>query len=188
MALASKAQVQNMIVYRSDGSTIRCDVETVDSVVFEAVPKWSNRSKEAQNLLTYLEENVGQKILTGTHACVNYNINEAKWVFKHTRKYPAINTFDFIHDIHSSSSGWINYASNTIWQNWANAGGIVSAMWHWNMLTNDSTDWKILNNGISLMRSIATQMTMLNRAPRMVTMCDVRRICASSASCWKFLT
>ncbi len=141
MALASKAQVQNMIVYRSDGSTIRCDVETVDSVAFEAVPKWSNRSREAQNLLSYLEENVGQKILTGTHACVNYNINEAKWVFKHTRKYPAINTFDFIHDIHSSSNGWINYASNTIWQNWANAGGIVSAMWHWNMLTNDSTDW-----------------------------------------------
>ncbi|MBQ9293429.1 MAG: hypothetical protein IJ219_00690 [Bacteroidaceae bacterium] len=141
MALASKAQVQNMIVYRCDGSTIRCDVETVDSVAFEAVPKWSNRSKEAQNLLTYLEENVGKKILTGTHACVNYNTNEAEWVYKYTGKYPAINTIDFIHDIHSSSGGWINYSNATLWRNWTRAGGIMSAMWHWNMPTNDGSDW-----------------------------------------------
>lgn len=141
MPLAAKAQVQNMIVYKCDGTTIRCDVETVDSIAFKAVPKWSNRSREAQTLLSYLEENVGKKILTGTHACVNYNINEAKWVYKHTGKYPAINTFDFIHDIYSSPGGWINYSSNTVWKNWSNAGGIVSAMWHWNMPSNDSTDW-----------------------------------------------
>ncbi|MBR5052616.1 MAG: beta-mannosidase, partial [Bacteroidaceae bacterium] len=104
-------------------------------------PKWSKRSLEAQNLLTYLEENVGQKILTGTHACVNYNTNEADWVYKHTGKYPAINTIDYIHDIYSSSGGWINYANTTLWRNWTNNGGIMSAMWHWNMPTNDGNDW-----------------------------------------------
>ena len=97
--LSAKAQVQNMIVYKADGSAVRFDVETVDSIAFEQVPKWGKRSLEAQNLLTYLEDNVGQKILTGTHACVNYNTNEADWVYKHTGKYPAINTIDFIHDI-----------------------------------------------------------------------------------------
>ena len=141
IVLAAKAQVQNMIVYKADGTAVRFDVETVDSVAFEQVPKWSKRSQEAQNLLTYLEENVGQKILTGTHACVNYNTNEADWVYKHTGKYPAINTIDYIHDIYSSSGGWINYANATLWRNWTNKGGIMSAMWHWNMPTNDGTGW-----------------------------------------------
>ena len=139
--LAVKSQVRNMVVHKADGSTIRIDVECVDSIDFEEVPKWRDRSVEAQKLLAYLEENVGQKILTGTHACVNYNTNEADWVYKHTGKYPAINTIDFIHDIYSSSGGWINYASSTTWRNWTNKGGIMSAMWHWNMITNDSTEY-----------------------------------------------
>ena len=139
--LATKAQVQNMVVHKADGSLVRYNVEIVDSITFEEIPKWSNRSVEALNLLTYLEENVGQKILTGTHACVNYNTNEADWVHKHTGKYPAINTFDFIHDIYSTSGGWINYSSSTIWRNWTSKGGIMSAMWHWNMPTNDGSDW-----------------------------------------------
>lgn len=139
--LATKAQVQNMVVHKADGSVVRYNVESVDSITFEEIPKWSNRSVEAQNLLTYLEENVGQKILTGTHACVDYNTNEADWIHKHTGKYPAINTFDFIHDIYSTSGGWINYSSSTIWRNWTSKGGIMSAMWHWNMPTNDGSDW-----------------------------------------------
>ena len=140
-ALTAKAQVENMVVYKADGSTIRIDVSGVDSVAFEQVAKWGNRSQEAQNLLSYLEENVGQKILTGTHACVNYNTNEADWVYQHTGKYPAINTIDFIHDIYSSSNSWINYTSANVWRNWTNNGGIMSAMWHWNMPTNDGNDW-----------------------------------------------
>ena len=130
-----------MVVHKADGTAIRFDVEGVDSITFEQIDKWSNRSLEAQNLLSYLEENVGQKILTGTHACVNYNTNEADWVYKHTGKYPAINTIDFIHDIYSSTSGWINYSSTTLLNNWSSRGGIVSAMWHWNMPANNGTDW-----------------------------------------------
>ena len=132
-ALSAGAQVRNMTVYKADGTTVRYDVEGVDSIAFDEIPKWSNRSQEAQKLLAYLEENVGKKILTGTHACVDYNTNEADWVYKHTGKYPAINTIDYIHDIYSSSSSWINYASTTLWRSWTNKGGIMSAMWHWNM-------------------------------------------------------
>lgn len=141
IAFSAKAQVQNMVVHKADGTAIRFDVEGVDSITFEQIDKWSNRSLEAQNLLAYLEENVGQKILTGTHACVNYNTNEADWVYKHTGKYPAINTIDFIHDIYSSTSGWINYSSTTLLNNWSSRGGIISAMWHWNMPANNGTDW-----------------------------------------------
>ena len=130
-----------MLIHKADGGTLRMEVGGVDSVTFEQVPKWAGRSAEAQLLLTYLEENVGKKILTGTHACVNYNTNEADWIYKHTGKYPAINTIDFIHDIYSSSGGWINYSNTTLWRRWTRAGGIMSAMWHWNMLANDSTDW-----------------------------------------------
>lgn len=140
-AFTAYAQVQNIVVYKDDGSITRIDVENVDSIAFEAVPKWSNRSKEAQDLLTYLEENVGQKILTGTHACVNYNTNEADWVYKHTRKYPAINTIDYIHDIFSASDSWINYSNSTLWRNWTSKGGIMSAMWHWNMPNNEGSDY-----------------------------------------------
>ncbi len=141
--LSAKGQVQNMAIYKADGSVVRIDIGTVDSVAFEQVPKWSKRSQEAQNLLAYLEENVGKKILTGTHACVNYNTKEADWVYKHTGKYPAINTIDYIHDIYSSTSSgsWINYANATLWRSWTNKGGIMSAMWHWNMPTNDGEDY-----------------------------------------------
>lgn len=141
VALMLNAQVQNIVVCKSDGTTVRFDVSSIDSIAFEQIPKWSNRSQEARNLLAYLEENVGKKILTGTHACVNYNTNEADWVYKHTGKYPAINTIDYIHDIYSASGSWINYSNATLWRNWTGKGGIMSAMWHWNMPANNGTDY-----------------------------------------------
>ena len=139
--LTAKAQVQNIVVNRTDGSSISYDTGNVESITFRQIPKWGNRSEEARNLLAYLEENVGKKILTGTHACVNYNTNEADWVYQHTGKYPAINTIDFIHDIYSSSGGWINYSSTTLWRSWTSKGGIMSAMWHWNMPANNGSDY-----------------------------------------------
>ena len=139
--LTAKAQVQNIVVNRTDGSSISYDTGNVESITFRQISKWGNRSEEARNLLAYLEENVGKKILTGTHACVNYNTNEADWVYQHTGKYPAINTIDFIHDIYSSSGGWINYSSTTLWRSWTSKGGIMSAMWHWNMPANNGSDY-----------------------------------------------
>ena len=42
------------------------------------------RSPEAQALLDYLESINGKKMLSGTMANLNWNINEAQWVHKHT--------------------------------------------------------------------------------------------------------
>ncbi len=99
--------------------------------------KWPNRSESARKLLTYMADNTGMKILTGVHACVNYNTNEADWVYHHTGKYPAINTIDFIHDIYSNAGGWIDYDNQTLWKDWTKECGLIAAMWHWNMPTND---------------------------------------------------
>ena len=106
-----------------------------------AIAKWENRSKTAANLLSYMEDNVGKKMLTGVHASVNYNTYEADWVNAHTGKYPAINCIDFIHDIYSSKNGWIDYDNTNIALSWVNNGGIMAAMWHWGMPTNDGSTY-----------------------------------------------
>ena len=134
-------QTTHLVVHKSDGTVVRYKTSDIDSICFEEIPRWANRSAEARNLLTYLADNEGQKMLTGVHACVNYNTNEADWVYKHTGKYPAINTIDFIHDVYSSSGGWVDYGNTTTWRNWTNKRGIMSAMWHWGMLTNDGSTY-----------------------------------------------
>lgn len=141
LCIQTTAQVQNMVLHKTDGSAIRYEVAELDSIDFEVVPKWNNRSSEARKLLTYLEENTGKKMLTGVHACVNYNTNEADWVYKHTGFYPAINCIDFIHDIYSGTGSWINYGNSTVWRSWVNKNGVLAAMWHWNMPTNDGNSY-----------------------------------------------
>ena len=134
-------EVNTMSVHLSDGRVINYDISRIDSVTFVDIPRWSNRSPEARKLLAYMADNVGKQMLTGVHASVNYNTHEADWVYKHTGKYPAINCIDYIHDIYSSSDGWIDYGNQTIWRGWTNKRGIMAALWHWNMPTNDGKSY-----------------------------------------------
>ena len=97
-------------------------------------------SAEAETLLKCFREIYGEKTISGITANVNWNINEAKWVFQHTGKWPAINFFDFIH-LPFSPANWIDYTNVTEVVNWYKNGGVVGCMWHWNMPTNDGTDW-----------------------------------------------
>ena len=97
-------------------------------------------SAEAETLLQCFREIYGEKTISGITANVNWNINEAKWVFQHTGKWPAINYFDFIH-LPFSPANWIDYTNVTEVVNWYKNGGVVGCMWHWNMPTNDGTDW-----------------------------------------------
>ena len=91
-----------------------------------------NPSKEAQNLMDFLTGIYGEKTISGTIAKVNWNTDEADWVFNQTGKYPALNCFDFIHHIFSPSD-WINYENTEVVEKWWKNSGIVSAMWHWNV-------------------------------------------------------
>ena len=99
------------------------------------------RSPEATRLLDYLKNIYGTKTLSGACANVNWNTYEAQWVHKHTGKWPAINCFDFIHLPFSQPGGWIDYSNIKVVEDWHNAGGIVSIMWHWNVPANNGNDW-----------------------------------------------
>ncbi|GHT63548.1 hypothetical protein AGMMS50239_19720 [Bacteroidia bacterium] len=93
-----------------------------------------NPSSEAVRLYDFLKANFGKKIISGTVANVSWNTNEAEWVHQHTGKYPALNCFDYIFLFASSpGSGWIDYGDTKVVEDWRNAGGIVSCMWHWNV-------------------------------------------------------
>ena len=92
-------------------------------------------SAEAEALLQCFREIYGEKTISGTIANVNWNINEAKWVYQHTGQWPALNFFDFIH-LPFSPANWIDYSNVTEVVNWHKNGGIVGCMWHWNMPTN----------------------------------------------------
>ena len=101
----------------------------------------SLRSTEAEQLLLCLKNIEGQKTLSGTMACVNWNLNEAKWVHQHTGKWPALNGFDYIHHPFSSKGGWIDYTNIDEVVEWNSEGGVVSIMWHWNVPANKSGEY-----------------------------------------------
>jgi Beta-mannanase len=92
-------------------------------------------SPEAQNVMNFLKQTYGIKTISGTMANVNWNTDEADWVYAQTEKYPALNCFDFIHHIFSPSN-WIDYSNTSVVENWWKAGGLVAAMWHWNVPAN----------------------------------------------------
>ena len=91
----------------------------------------SSATSEAKALYQTLLANYGQKILSSTMADVNWNNKNAEQVYQWTGKYPAINCYDFIHLPYDGS--WINYSDMTPVTDWHNGGGIVAAMWHWNV-------------------------------------------------------
>ncbi|MEN6588771.1 MAG: glycosyl hydrolase [Proteiniphilum sp.] len=96
-------------------------------------------SSQAEKLLQYLLEQEGKATLSGTMANVAWNINEAEWVHQHTGKWPAINCFDYIHLQHSPAN-WIDYGNTTVAEEWWNNGGLVFAMWHWNVPANNGEE------------------------------------------------
>lgn len=89
---------------------------------------------EAQKVYDFLVETYEQKTISGTMAQVNWNTDEAVQVNAWTGKYPALNCFDYIHLYESGSgSSWIDYGDITPVQEWWDNGGLVAAMWHWNV-------------------------------------------------------
>ncbi|MBO7137212.1 MAG: beta-mannosidase [Bacteroidaceae bacterium] len=103
-----------------------------------------NATQEAKHVFAILNYLYGERIVSGTVANVNWNIKEAQNVYKWTKRYPALNVFDFI-QIYASKdvnpNGWIDYSNISVVSSWWNQGGLVGAMWHWNVPTNDGTGW-----------------------------------------------
>lgn len=91
-----------------------------------------NPSKQAVKVFNYLHEIHGKKTLSAAMANVNWNTNEAQWVYKQTGKYPAMNTFDYMH-LYTSPCSWIDYTNISVVEDWWRNRGLVMAAWHWNV-------------------------------------------------------
>ena len=92
---------------------------------------------EAKRLYKYLRLNYGVKTISSVIANVSWNNDVAEQIHTATGKYPAMNCYDFIH----IGQGWINYDDITPVTTWADAGGLVSLMWHfWVPKSEGSSD------------------------------------------------
>ena len=91
-------------------------------------------SAKAVKLYNYLLDNFETKSLSAMMADVAWNTEMSEKVYGWTGKYPAINCFDYVH-LPASVAGadWINYGDITPVKDWSDKGGIVAAMWHWNV-------------------------------------------------------
>jgi len=109
----------------------------------------TNPSPEAVKVYNFLRDNFGVQTVSGSMANVNWNINEAEWVYKHTGKYPALNCFDYVH----LYANWIDYTNTSVVEDWWNNNGLVAAMWHWNVPVEEgSTEYAFYaeNNNFSI--------------------------------------
>lgn len=91
-------------------------------------------SAKAVKLYNYLLDNFETKTLSAMMANVAWNTEMSEKVYGWTGKYPAINCFAYVH-LPASVAGadWINYGDITPVKDWSDKGGIVAAMWHWNV-------------------------------------------------------
>lgn len=91
-------------------------------------------SAKAVKLYNYLLDNFETKTFSAMMANVAWNTEMSEKVYGWTGKYPAINCFDYVH-LPASVAGadWINYGDITPVKDWSDKGGIVAAMWHWNV-------------------------------------------------------
>ena len=104
----------------------------------------NDASEEAKKVYNVLKDLYGKKIVSGVVANVDWNTKEAENVYGWTGKYPAMNVYDYI-NLHASkdvnSAGWVDYSDITTAKNWWKEGGIVGAMWHWQVKANNGTDY-----------------------------------------------
>lgn len=123
-------------------SRIGTSIDDIESVVFtiehqsdvsDVTLADNAATDEAKRLYKYLKLNYGVKTISSVIADVNWNNTLAEDIYAHTGKYPAMNCYDFIHIMSSGSGSWINYEDITPVTTWADAGGLVSLMWHFNV-------------------------------------------------------
>lgn len=111
-----------------------------------------NATAQAVKVYQYLVETYKSKVISGTMANVNWNVENADAVNTLTGKYPAMNTFDYVH-LPFSPSNWIDYSDISPVKNWWDNGGLVSIMWHWNVpasYSGEAVSTKIWPSGVSM--------------------------------------
>ena len=105
-------------------------------------------TEAAKKLYTYFKDQYGKKIISSVMADVNWNNKIAEKVNALTGKYPAMNCYDFIH-IYVPQNNWIDYTDVKPLKEWADAGGIVQLMWHFNVPLSETTEVKSNGEGVT---------------------------------------
>ncbi len=100
--------------------------------------KLSNKkaSENAQKLMDYMSMHYGGKMLTGQYAAGDTN-TEADLIFSLTGKNPAIRFGDL--EGHTKNSTVKKSNAIAASESWAERGGIVGLMWHWDAPTGVSS-------------------------------------------------
>ena len=104
---------------------------------------------EAVKLYNYLNQQYGKKTISAVMAEWNWNHNVADKIYQAVGKYPAMNCYDFIHIFVPSGNGWIDYTNIAPVKEWADAGGIVSLMWHFNVPTSETATITSSGGGVT---------------------------------------
>lgn len=109
-----------------------------------------------KKLYKYMKLNYGSRIFSSVMADVNWNHKIADQLYAKTGKYPAFNCYDFIHIYVPEGSTWINYDNLTPVTEWAEAGGLVSLMWHFNVPKTETTTIGTDGSGVTTSPSETT--------------------------------
>ena len=144
-AMTSNLKKNGLQITGSDYKFKSVTIKTAGEVPSDGEDDISNdASEEAKKVYNVLKDLYGKKIVSGVVANVDWNTKEAENVYNWTGKYPAMNVYDFI-NLHASkdvnSAGWVDYSDITTAKNWWKEGGIVGAMWHWQVKANNGTDY-----------------------------------------------
>lgn len=144
-AMTSNLKKNGLQITGSDYKCKSVTIKTAGEVPSDGEDDISNdASEEAKKVYNVLKDLYGKKIVSGVVANVDWNTKEAENVYGWTGKYPAMNVYDYI-NLHASkdvnSAGWVDYSDITTAKNWWKEGGIVGAMWHWQVKANNRTDY-----------------------------------------------
>lgn len=143
----------------------KCSVDDINNIIFNIyhesdVSNITLADKAAtdatKRLYKYMKMNYGSRIFSSVMANVDWNHTIADQIHTKTGKYPTINCYDFAHIYVPSDNNWINYNDLTPVTEWANAGGIVSLMWHFNVPKTETTTIGTDGSGVTCSPSETT--------------------------------
>ena len=129
---AASADEHSIIFYTEEAEEEEIAVDLADTPVMAA------NFEAGLELYEFLVENYGSYTISATMANVAWNFDEAKLVYAATGKYPKIATMDYIH-LFTMRDDWTNqwwvvdYTDIDDVKAWNDAGGYLSASWHWNV-------------------------------------------------------
>lgn len=123
------------------------DNETVyeDAFEIEETPVSKDASAKSKELLKFMNESFGNKIITGQYASGPDN-KELELIYKTTGKYPAIRFSDIGEYTREEAPSQKEIEAA---EDWSKKGGIVGLMWYWNAPSDnssvyaDKTDFKL---------------------------------------------